>query len=1614
MAALSGRAWDAVEDMDMAELESDQGTKKLLERLDSVFKFDAITELPADFETFFMHTHRRRNQTIQEYTADYERQLRRLESHNVVLPDKVIGWFYLRRAGLKQDQRQMVMSTLSVEKISLETVRKALNFVIGQGNTPIGDVSPTSKWSKKDSIYYEDEWSQLHDWEDIDYEDEAEETYYQWDDADAAYYENEEEVDSLLPAEDAAAEYDEIYAAYVEAKNKVNQMRLARGFYPVVAMIDGQPKEPTYKGSSKGKKGKSKKGKGFSKQAPRAPPQTRARGRAALGGVKCLRCGTTGHYARNCPQAVNKRKAEAPAEDEVLMVDNDGEIDNINIYEEDGTESEPDDTAIWDCGAASVLVSRSHLRRYVKMLMIAGYDVHKIKAWTCQKGFRFGNGNKDKTSWCVLLPTWFRGERRDILVYVIGGRVPFLLGRPLMEKMGVSINYADKQIKWNKEEWKPAPQGPKGEYILHLGENIASAKNKPVQQVLIPDDFYDHVNLDTQVNIMEVLKEDETVLVTENQISAVSKVLDVNGVPLIPGGEAKEVLAGDEQEQVRSELLFEPAAKTPEGAIELDSQPQSPVPTDTAVIDAESPVVVTGQDNEGTERTPQQDPGKPRRSIYHENVKKLTPNKLRSLTRSSINYVKKIDNMLMDSRNVRTDRCKKMKIWEVFAGRGRLTQVLKEKYPSVQAERFSLQEGWDFSLSSHRKDFIRKVKDDEPDSILLAPMCTLWSMLQELTAAKNEGYMEKLILDRQENHDTILTFVAVVYEIQRRAGRDATVEHPWTSRAWKTRAFMRMVGYDTYVDQCCYKLKLPDDAGVMRLVKKPTCFKTTGEKIYAMLHACCDGWHQHTPLEGSVPGLGPRAKLAENYPALLAHKLAEALVTQVNSWADVNVADGEREEYNHTVDPPDEVEISEPVRKNRELRKQVGSRAVDYVQRLHKNLGHVGRDTLLQMLQEVQATENVMLAAKEYVCPACYARNRPAQAPPASGVKTKEFNERIQVDSHWIRCEDSIVSKKAAAPGTPAAKRQEQGEMTGRQCVLTIVDHATRYCSVRILRSETAEFTKGVERAWIKQFGLPKYLRIDEAKGWTSKHVREWASSRGIALEVQPAEQHSWLGVVERKHQVVRRALELYQDDLGHHDLNALKEAAIYVPHAINQTSMVRGFTPQQWVLGKTMTYAHGLSGEVFNPGQEALDEAGAFAQVQRKRMAAQIAWIKADSDAKLRRAFNQKFQDVKEALAVGQRCWYWRIAGSGILQKAKWRGPARVVAVEGHEGTRVLWLCHGTSLIRCGERQVKPLVEETGMVIEVDRQAALRDLEMLKARSTTQFKDELQAAYDPNLEDNYDEPDDDPLYEPESPYDPADELDLFSGEEDAGMTARLPGIIHMVMPRAEDERERTPRRGRTQLPERRPSVATTAPADEDENEDGNVRGRSPKRRIDSEAAERVTQRRVEQEEEPASASRPEEVAVPDPFDDELYVDVYIQDVIGALPTGWHCIEGQFEMTDDIYYTAYRKGEVNPKKLDLSGQEGFIEAKKTELENYFGNLVWEFATSEEGARAERNGRTITARWVLTWKKIDENEAEPRWKAKARLVLRGFEDPDLLRLQRQHRRQADWQGPSCYR
>ena len=1634
LCTLKGRAWDACEDLSMSDLEGSTGMQKILERLDKVFKYDAITELPGDFEAFFCGLQRKRSSTLQEYAGDFERALRKLEAHNVNLPDKVVGWYFMRRAGLSQAQRQLIMSALGTGTLSLETVRKAMNFVIGQDSIPEeATTSRAHRWTKsyKDSIYYEDD---FEEYDDLEYDDN--ECYWADPEEDDGFgdYEADEGDDEVhVINEDLAADYDDVMASYTEARQKLNQMRMSRGYYPVVAMVPEQPssagKGVSYNGKGGGKgKGKSKsKGKGDrNRQLPRPPPQAKARGKAALGADRCLRCGQAGHRAKNCPVAGTKRKAETNLETDINMV-----MDEIQLAVEDTTGTS-DDVAMMDCGAGSVLTSETQLKKYLNVLLMAGFKVDQIPVFRCKKGFRFGNGEKNITSLCLLLPTFMEGVRRDILVYVIPGRAPFLFGRPILEALDITINYASGKIKWGKKAWKVCPRGTRGEFLCHMAADLKKLMNQEAKSVLLPDDFEAHVHpemmttdvfFDGQSTEMLNVAEDEVHSVMEQKeqasFTSVSSILEASFKSDCEKSATSPESAGAHptvQENSKfSQSQFTIDLSNDEVMLELDDadpgQNNSAAASPLASPSPISPI------------SPKADPAE------HEEFSKLPNGKLKQLLHDTERRLKEFDDALQASP-LREFASKRV-IWELFAGEGRVTSTANRRQ-GVTAERFSLQDGWDFTQSSHRMAFLRRLKAEEPDAVLMSPMCKLWSQLQELTVASKAGYAEQLDELRQWDHDTILMFCAVVYEHQRRRGRLALCEHPRHSRAWKTPAFEEMQGYDAPVDQCMFGLRLPDESGLIQPVMKPTNFRVTGEVCQLKLARKCDGSHAHTHLEGHIPGVGLRSWLAESYPQALASHIVNAILADLdaNDPADVFAADDDEEALQDVpVDEKKEKALAEraeekqiqnldsdafqaldPVRKNRVLKAQVGPRAVEYVQRLHKNLGHPGWEILHRMLREVQATDNVLQAARYYTCPLCYARKPPKQSPPASGLKCTEFNDRVLVDSHWISCEDSMVKVREPAPGTPAAKRKEKDKAekrpTGRQCVLTIIDHATRYCAIRILTSEKAkEFTKGMERAWIKHFGCPRILRIDEAKGWSSQHVREWATQRGISLEVQPAENRTWLGVVERKHQVVRRALELYMDQCGRHDLAALKEAALYVPHSINQLSFHRGFTPQQWVLGKSMTYVHGLSGEIFNPSQEAIDEQGAFAQVQARRTQAAKAFISADSDAKLRRAFTQKFSEMDEDLSIGQRVWYWR-KSLRRLHKTGWKGPARIVAIEEQPNVNVYWLCHGTSLIRCGQRQVRPMVEDTGMLVPADRDAALRDLADLKARSTTQFKDELKKSGHVGEADELDGDD----VDIDADY-PREDIDTgeytpsvaaseprdgpMEEEQEGAPSSAIPGVVQFFLPQL-GERERTPRR--------RESTTTAAPSELPELPEPV----SPKRKLEEhpipeEPPEKAA--RATSSEAPAPmASIPESMvtdltgeSVPVPDDDDLIIDeVFLTQLPGDAPVGWRIVDGHIEM-DDVMMAAIRKGEVNERKLKPEDRAKFVDGKRRELDQYFSNSVWQFALTGEIEDAIKNKRVITARWVLTWKKVEEENGVVRWKAKARLVLRGFQDPDILSM-----------------
>jgi hypothetical protein len=100
MQGLHGRAWDAVEDLDIAELEKDRGWELVLRRLDSVYKYDARTEMPTEFENFFMKLGRKPRETLLEFTTRFHTTHRKIKGHGVDMPTEVLGWLMMRKAGL--------------------------------------------------------------------------------------------------------------------------------------------------------------------------------------------------------------------------------------------------------------------------------------------------------------------------------------------------------------------------------------------------------------------------------------------------------------------------------------------------------------------------------------------------------------------------------------------------------------------------------------------------------------------------------------------------------------------------------------------------------------------------------------------------------------------------------------------------------------------------------------------------------------------------------------------------------------------------------------------------------------------------------------------------------------------------------------------------------------------------------------------------------------------------------------------------------------------------------------------------------------------------------------------------------------------------------------------------------------------------------------------------------------------------------------------------------------------------------------------------------------------------------------------------------------------------
>ena len=350
---LSGMAWDVCEHLaeNPDSLEADDAFDKLIGLLDARFRHDKQTELPDAFEDYFFRSSRRPRETLFDYIARIRLSTKKVAEHRITLPDEVQGWLLMRRAGLSEEQKTLVMSQIGMD-LGFEKVAKTLQSTFGQQQVMTdrrqksavhyleeGGDAQYDDDGYADDTYYQDDWYQ-QDWEDeydedgVYYGEEEQEEWY--DEAATGTYDQSHDVD----------EYDDVYSAYVDARKRMNDLRLSRGFYPIVALAPEGGRSDSWSSGkgSKSRKGKTGKGRGGKtgkgrggKNRPKGKAKGKGQGAAPFNRPRpsssptlngppssesvCLRCGKTGHWARECTQPPSrKRPAPGPPDDQMMVL----------------------------------------------------------------------------------------------------------------------------------------------------------------------------------------------------------------------------------------------------------------------------------------------------------------------------------------------------------------------------------------------------------------------------------------------------------------------------------------------------------------------------------------------------------------------------------------------------------------------------------------------------------------------------------------------------------------------------------------------------------------------------------------------------------------------------------------------------------------------------------------------------------------------------------------------------------------------------------------------------------------------------------------------------------------------------------------------------------------------------------------------------------------------------------------------------------------------------------------------------------------------------------------------------------------------------------------------
>lgn len=527
----------------------------------------------------------------------------------------------------------------------------------------------------------------------------------------------------------------------------------------------------------------------------------------------------------------------------------------------------------------------------------------------------------------------------------------------------------------------------------------------------------------------------------------------------------------------------------------------------------------------------------------------------------------------------------------------------------------------------------------------------------------------------------------VLAEDQLERGGELAWEWPFRNDGWyfpEVREFFKRLEkmgllYQARLDGCMVGVMASD---VGKPMLKPWLICTTHKGIYKVLNLRCNGQHEHVPCEG-----GCRTRDSAFYPKKMCRLVSREVMTFENYHQHLpqdNVFGVEETVKTETTEK--DQDDGKP-----HLTKEELSSLKLTIKRLHDRSGHPSNSALVNCLRARGVPKHVLELAKEHKCDACQEVRLPKPKGHVSLEKCETIWHTLQMDVGQFRYRDQVVH------------------------VLFMVDEASHYMvSHEMFRhdhqesrnSTTEEVIRALEVAWVQHYGFPNIIKCDLEGAFRGYNFSLWGQERGVEFQNCPAEAHETIGDVESLIGKIKVDTRTYLRDKDIDPYSGI----LHMITAHNTMDRIGGYAPCQWALGRLPSFDDRL----FEGGHAVplLASQGTakteLAEQLRLRVHAEEIYRRSQATQRINRAMNSRTNKL-QYFVPGDMVYYrrYKTPAQNPSNKdldhpkvglARWYGPARILATETkadlESGVRkpsmVVWVVAGGRLKRCAAQQLR------------------------------------------------------------------------------------------------------------------------------------------------------------------------------------------------------------------------------------------------------------------------------------------------------------------------------------